>query len=109
MNDLITIENNVPVLNIETIGKIKEIEKVRKAIEDAEKTIREQIKAEMESKMIKTIKTPDFTITYRAEYDRENFDKKAFKKDHPDLHDQYITMSHCQSSITIKMEEKLNE
>ena len=105
MNDLITIENNVPVLDIDTANKIVEFIRKAKEIEEAEKALRERIQTEMESKKIKTIKTPDFSITYKDAYDKENFDKKSFKAEHPDLHDKYVSMTHCKASIQIKMTE----
>ena len=105
MNDLITIENNVPVLDIETTNQIAEFIHKAKEIEEAEKALRERIQAEMEAKKIKTIKTPDFSITYKDEYDKEKFDSKAFRSDHPDLYDSYVSMTHYKASIQIRMTE----
>ena len=105
MNELITIENNVPVLSVETADKIVEFIRKAKEIEEAEKALRERIQAEMESKNIKSIKTPDFSITYKDEYDKEKFDSKGFRNDHPDLYDSYVSMSHCKASIQIRMTE----
>lgn len=105
MNELITIENNVPVLSVETADKIVEFIRKAKEIEEAEKALRERIQAEMESKNIKSIKTPDFSITYKDEYDKEKFDSKGLRKDHPDLYDSYVSMTHCKASIQIKMTE----
>ena len=105
MNELITIENNVPVLSVETADKIVEFIRKAKEIEEAEKALRERIQAEMESKNIKSIKTPDFSITYKEEYDKEKFDSKGLRKDHPDLYDSYVSMTHCKASIQIRMTE----
>lgn len=105
MNELITIENNVPVLSVETADKIVEFIRKAKEIEEAEKALRERIQAEMESKNIKSIKTPDFSITYKDEYDKEKFDSKGLRKDHPDLYDAYVSMTHCKASIQIRMTE----
>ncbi len=105
MNDLITIENNVPVLDIETANQIVEFIRKAKEIKDAETALREKILAEMESKKIRTIKTPEFSITYKDGYDKEKFDSKGFRSDHPDLYDSYVSMSHCNASIMIKMTE----
>ena len=105
MNDLITIENNVPVLDIDTANKIVEFIRKAKEIEEAEKALRERIQTEMEKKKIKTIKTPDFSITYKDAYDKEKFDSKGFRADHPDLYDSYVSMTQCKASIQIKMTE----
>ena len=59
----------------------------------------------MESKKIKTIKTPDFSITYKDEYDKEKFDSKTFRVENPDLYDMYVSMTHCKASIQIKLTE----
>ena len=109
MNELITIENNVPVLDIDTAKQIVEFIRKAKEIEEAEKAIRAQILKEMEDKKIKTIKTQDFSITYKAEFDKERFDSKAFKADNPDLYDSYVKMSHQSASIMIKLTEGDNE
>ena len=105
MNELITIENNVPVLDIETSRQIVEFIRKAKEIEEAEKALRERIQTEMETKKIKTIKTPDFSITYKDAYDKEKFDSKGFRADHPDLYDSYVSMTQCKASIQIKMTE----
>ena len=105
MNELITIENNVPVLDIETTNQIAEFIRKAKEIEEAEKALRERIQAEMEAKKIKTIKTPDFSITYKDAFDKERFDSKGFRADHPDLYDSYVSMTHYKASIQIRMTE----
>ena len=105
MNELITIENNVPVLDIDTANKIVEFIRKAKEIEEAEKAIRAQILKEMEEKKIRTIKTQDFSITYKDEFDKERFDSKTFKADNPDLYDSYVKMSHQSASIMIKLKE----
>ena len=65
MNELITIENNVAVLSVETADKIVEFIRKAKEIEEAEKALRERIQAEMESKKIKTIKIKLKLLHYR--------------------------------------------
>ena len=105
MNKLITIENNVPVLDIDTANQIVEFIRKAKEIKDAETALREKILKEMEEKKIKTIKTEEFSITYKDGYDKEKFDSKGFRSDHPDLYDSYVSMTHCNPSILIKLME----
>ena len=45
------------------------------------------------------------SIRYVAECDVESFDKAAFKKDNPDLYDNYISMKPRSAYITIKIKE----
>lgn len=105
MNELITITDGNALLNPETAQQIAEFERRAKEIKDAEKALRERIQAEMESKNIKSIKTPEFSITYKDEYDKEKFDSKTFRAENPDLYDAYVSMTHCKASIQIKMTE----
>ena len=105
MNELITIENNVPILDIDTANQIVEFIRKAKEIKDAETALREKILKEMEEKKIKTIKTEEFSITYKDGYEKEKFDSKGFRADYPDLYDSYVSMTHCNPSILIKMME----
>lgn len=106
MNDLITIENGVALLNPETASKIAEFERKAKEIEEAEKVLRAKILEEMESKDIKSISTDELTITYKAPYDKESIDTKTLKKDFPDLVDDYIKITTCKASIQIRMKDE---
>lgn len=65
--------------------------------------IRDHIKAEMEVKGIKKFESPELMITYKAPYDAENFDKKRFKLEHPEMYDDYAGITHKSSSIVIKV------
>lgn len=105
MNELITIENNVPVLDIDTAKQIAQFERTLKEIKEKEETLRNRIKEEMQKKMIKTIVTPEMTITLKSGYEKEDFKKADFRKDYPDLYDQYIRMSTVGESIQIKLKE----
>lgn len=105
MNELITVQDGATILDTEVAEKIAEFERKSKEIEDAKKSLREQILAEMESKNIKSVETKSLLITYKASYDRESFDSKGFKKDHPDLYDEYISMTSVKPSVSIKLKE----
>ena len=65
--------------------------------------IREHIKAEMEVKGIKKFECPELSITYKAPYDSEKFDKKKFKLEHPEMYDDYAGITHNSASIVIKV------
>lgn len=101
--ELITIENGIAALDLETSKKIAEFERKAKEIKEASDKLKAQILDEMEEKGIVKIDTPDMVITYIAATDRESFDSKALRADNPDLYDSYIRMSQVKSSVRIKI------
>ena len=101
--DLIKFENNVLVLDKETIQKIAEFEKAIKDMQEKEKALKEAILNEMEAKNIIKIDTPELSITYVAETSKETFDTKSFKAENPDLYDSYVKMSTVKSSLRLKV------
>jgi len=103
MNDLITMNEGVALLSPETSAKIAECERRIKEIKEAEDALRESILAEMESKGIKSLETDEIQISYIAESDRESFDSKRFRSDHPDMYDDYIKFTTVKSSVRIKL------
>lgn len=102
---LIKFVNGNSILDIETSNKIAEFERQIKVIKEKEETLKEAIKAEMEAKGILKIEdeTNGMTITYVASTQRETFDTKAFKKDNPEMYDDYVKFSPVSSSIRIKV------
>lgn len=102
--DLITIENDIAILDIETSNKIAEFEKQVKTIKEQEEQLKQKILEEMENKGILQIKTDNLTISYVAPTIRETFDSKKFKEEHPRQYDKYIKVSDVKSSIRIKVD-----
>ena len=110
MNDLIIMNEGVALLSPETSAKIAECERKVKEIKEAEDALRTAILEAMESQGIKKLETPELTITYTEPTDREDFDKKKFRADNPDLYDEYVKFTTVKSSIRIKLkEEKADE
>ena len=105
MNDLITIKDGATILDLKVANQIAEFERKAKEIEEAEKALRDQIQKEMEEKGIKSISTDNLLISYRQEYDKETFQTKDFRKDNPDLYDQYVKISPVKASVSIKLKE----
>ena len=106
MTDLITVENGTGLLNAEIAEKIAYFERKIKEIKEVEDNLRAGILEEMEAKGIKKIETEDFTITYKAPYDKESFQTKEFRANNPALYDSYVKMSPCKASISIKLKEE---
>ena len=103
MDELIVYENNTALLNPEVSFKLAEFERVVKEFKAKEEELKQRILEEMESKGIVSIKTPELTISYVAPTTRETFDSKTFRKDHPDLYDEYVNISMVRSSIRMKV------
>lgn len=106
--ELITVTDGVAVLNAETAAALYELEAMGKYIEDVKKTLKSAILAEMERKNIIGIDTDDLTIRYVEEHYRENFNKRAMKKEHADLYDQYVSMGTVAASLRIKLKDNKN-
>lgn len=103
MNDLITIKDGTALLDVETSAKIAEFERKMKEIKEAEDALKQGILKEMEQKGILKVETEEMTISYIAPTDRETFDSKRFKFDHPDMFDEYVKLSPVKASVRIKI------
>lgn len=103
MNDLITIKDGNALLDVETSAKIAEFERKMKEIKEAEDALKQGILKEMEQKGILKVETEEMTISYIAPTDRETFDSKRFKFDHPDMFDEYVKLTPVKSSVRIKV------
>ena len=101
MNELI-VGNK---LNPTTELKLVNFEQMVKTIKAAEDELKAAIKAEMEARGLRKIESENLTITYVAPTDAEKFDKTRFRKEHPDLHDEYIRMTPVAGSIKIALKE----
>lgn len=103
MAELIVFEGKTPLLNPEVSIKLAEFERVVKEFKAKEEELKQKILDEMESKGIVSIKTPELTISYVAPTTRETFDSKTFRKDHPDLYDEYVGISLVKASVRMKV------
>lgn len=103
MDNLIRIEQNTALLNPEAASKLAEFERMAEEIKAKQKELKEKLLAEMEKHGILKIETDELTINYVAPYDKETFDSKAFRKNNPDLYDQYVKISTVSGSVRIKV------
>ena len=103
MDELIVYKGKTPLLNPEVSIKLAEFERVVKEFKAKEEELKQRILEEMESKGIVSIKTPELTISYVAPTSRETFDSKSFRKDHPDLYDEYVNISLVKASVRMKV------
>lgn len=103
MDELIVYEGNTALLNHDVAVKLAEFERMAKEVKAKQDELKQKILEEMESKGIVSIKSPELTISYVAPTTRETFDSKTFRKDHPDLYDQYVNISMVKASVRMKV------
>ena len=101
---LVTVED-ITLLNPEVSSALAQFEKQAKEIKAKQDELKQKILEEMESKGIVKVETDDLTITYIAPTNRETFDSKKFRKDNPDLYDEYVSISPVKASIRMKVKE----
>jgi len=106
MSGLITQKEGIAILDPETSRRIADFERKMKEIQRVEDEIRRAILEEMQEKKIIKLETDDLVISYIAATDRQTFDTKAFRKDQPDLYDEYIKISPVKESIKIRLKER---
>ena len=103
MAELIKVEDGMTILDMEAQRQIVAFELQMKAIKAKEDELRRRIIEEMEAKNIIKLESEDLSITYKAAYDREKFSARRLKQDHPDLYDEYVTITTVKPSILIKV------
>lgn len=105
MDKLIRIEQNTALLNPEVSSQLAEFERMAEEIKAKQKELKEKILAEMEEHGILKIETDELMINYVAEYNKETFDSKAFRKDNPDLYDEYVKIGTVSASVRMKLKQ----
>ena len=103
MDKLIRMENENAVLMPSASAMLAEFERQVKEIEAKQKELKQRILEEMESNGILKVETDELTISYIAPTSRESFDSKAFRKDNPDLYDDYVKISQVSASVRLKV------
>lgn len=101
--DYIQVIENGAVLTGTTTDLIIDLDKQEKAIKKAKKEVWNALKEEMEKKGVKKIESDELLINYISSTDREEFDKEAFREDHADLYDSYITMKPVKAYVKVKV------
>lgn len=87
--EIITKEN---VISLEYKTHLIKVLKLSKRVEEEEKKLKAELKKAMEERNIYKIKVEGMSISLSPETTQETFDKEAFKKDHPDLYEEYVTI-----------------
>lgn len=101
--ELITLKDNLAILDVETAGKIADFEKMAKEIKAKEDELKKEILKEMESKGIIKLETEELTISFVSGTTRETLNTKSLKEELPDIYDTYVDIKPVKPSIRIKL------
>ena len=97
-------ESALVTMKQEAAGVIKAIANLtlqKKAIEDQEKAMRQQLQAAMEKYGVKSFETEEIKFTYVAPTTRTTIDSAKLKKDMPDVAAKYSKTSNVSASVKI--------
>ena len=104
MNDLIVkSESGGMELSSSALNTLMKYEETLAALKTDYDEYKKKLLREMEKKNVIKVETDGIRINYIAETDRETFNSKAFRNEHPDLYDEYVTISPVKASVRIKV------
>lgn len=97
-----------PTTDIQVVSeKVIELitENLRRAAEAEAnlKKLKDELRTAMENHGIKSWKTQSFSSVIAKDSERETFDTKRFKAEHPDLYEQYVEKKVVKGSFTLKL------
>lgn len=92
-------------LSANTGKMLAEWERQKKKLDALESELRAELMLEMESRNIVKAESDEVVITYIAPTEKETFDTKAFRAEHPDIYMQYAKYSPVKASVRIKVKE----
>lgn len=102
-NELLVLNGENYELTAETNNQLVALETQIKALTDVRDEVRKLIQKEMEEKGIYKMENDELSITYIAANEREIFDSKRFKEDHPYAYHEYMKTSKVAPSVRIKV------
>lgn len=104
MNELIVkSESGGMELSSSALDTLMKYEETLAALKTDYDELKKKLLLEMEKKNVIKVETDGIRINYIAETDRETFNSKAFRNEHPDLYDEYVTISPVKASVRIKV------
>ena len=104
MNELVKIENNEFVIDNDFIEKYRNFKKLQLEMELMEKDLKAKLKDAMEMLGKDKVILNGFSAKIKAGYTTQRFDSARFKKECPDIYDEYVKESSVSSSITLDVE-----
>lgn len=104
MNELVKIENNDIVIDSDFIEKYRNFKKLQLEMELMEKDLKAKLKDAMEMLGKDKVIVNGFSAKIKAGYTTSRFDSARFKKECPDIYNEYVKESSVSSSITLEVE-----
>ncbi len=104
MNELVRIENNDIVIDSDFIEKYRNFKKLQLEMDLAEKDLKVKLKDAMEMLGKDKVILDGFSAKIKAGYTTSRFDSARFKKECPDIYNEYVKESSVSSSITLDVE-----
>lgn len=101
--ELITLKDNLAILDVETAGKIANFEKMAKEIKAKEDELKKAILEEMQDKGLIKLETDELVISFVSGTTRETLNTKSLKEELPDIYDTYVDIKSVKPSIRIKL------
>ncbi len=92
----------LPLLPEDIVNVVADLIEQEKAIKEKMEQVKSTIRAAMEKEGIKSWNSGRFKATIAADSERDQFDTARFKKDHPELYQQYTTRKTYKGGFTIK-------
>ena len=104
MNELIVkSESGGMELSSSALNTLMKYEETLAALKTDYDELKKKLLQEMEKKNVIKVETGDIRINYIAETDREKFNSKAFRSEHPDLYDSYVDFVPFKASVRIAL------
>lgn len=104
MNELVKIEKNEIVIDNDFIEKYRNFKKLQLEMDLMEKDLKAKLKDAMEMLGKDKFIVDGFSAKIKAGYTTTRFDSARFKKECPDIYNEYLKESSVASSITIDVE-----
>lgn len=103
-NKLVVVENNEIKLDSDFIEKYRNFKKLQLEMDLMEKDLKAQLKSAMELIGKDKFIVDGFSAKIKAGYTTMRFDSARFKKECPEIYEEYTKESSVSSSITLEVE-----
>lgn len=103
-NKLVIVKDNEIVVDSDFIEKYRNFKKVQLEMDLIEKDFKAQLKSAMEQVGKDKLILDGFSAKIKAGYTTKRFDSTRFKKECPEIYEEYSKDSSVSSSITIDVE-----
>lgn len=97
-----TTNETVPIVPEDVISYVADLIRIEKETKAKLDEAKKALRMAMEQHGIKSWDSGLFKATIAADSNRATFDSARFKKDHPDLYEQYITNKPTKGGFTLK-------